>query len=155
MKGFLRRIRGIIGTGLIWAVGWAALWGAVLLIMSGFDLLEGWDFWYTVRAMLGVAGVGFAAGSGFGVILSLLERHKKLEDLSFRRIALWGGIGGLALAAAFGLQHLPQTIVLTLLGIGSATGSVALAKRADRKLIEGQEESVLSLEEDLEPGRIG
>ena len=147
MKQFLRRLRGVIKTGLTWAVGWAALWGAVLLIMSGFNLLEGWDFWYTVRAVLGVAGVGFAAGTGFGVILSLLERHKKLEDLSFRRIALWGGIGGLALAAAFGLQHLPQTIVLTLLGIGSATGSVALAKRGSlTTLIEGDEEALPALE---------
>jgi hypothetical protein len=87
-----------------------------------------------------MAGVGFIAGSAFGVLLSVLERHKKLEDLSFRRIALWGGIGGLVLAAGFGLQHLPQTIVLTLVGIGSATGSVALAKRGiEPELIEGDE----------------
>jgi hypothetical protein len=132
-------LHGIIGTGLTWAIGWAVLWGAVLLIMAGFDLLEGWDLRYTVRAIPGVAGVGFAAGSGFGVVLSVFERDKKLENLSFKRVALWGGIGGLALAAVFGLQYLPQTVVLTLLGVGSATGSVALAKRADRKLMEGDE----------------
>ena len=149
MKRFLRRIRGVIGTGLTWAVGWAGLWGAVLLVMRGFDLLEGWDFSYTVRAELGVAGVGFVAGSAFGVILSILERHKKLEDLSFWRIAMWGGLGGLALAAIFGLQYLPQTVVLTLLGVGSATGSVALAKRAgEAKLIERADDHLLGLEEE-------
>ena len=147
MKGFLRRLRGIIGTGLTWAVGWAGLWGAFLLVMAGLNRLEGWDFWYTVNVELRMAGVGFIAGSAFGVILSVLERHKKLEDLSFRRIALWGSIGGLAIAAGFGLQHLPQTIVLTLVGIGSATGSVALAKRGiEPTLIEGDDDPVPALE---------
>jgi hypothetical protein len=147
MKGLLRRLRGIIGTGLTWAFGWAGLWGALLLVMAGFNLLEGWDFWYTVRAIFGVAGVGFAAGSGFGVILSIFERNNRLENLSFKRISLWGGIGGLVLAAMFGLQHLPQTIILTLLGVGSATGSVALAKRADQaELLEDDDEPLPALE---------
>jgi hypothetical protein len=146
MKQLLRRLRGIIGTGITWAVGWAGLWGGVLLIMAVFNLLEGWDFWYTARAILGVAGVGFVAGSGFGVLLTAFERNKRLGDLSFRGIALWGGLAGLVLAAAFGLQHLPQTIALTLLGIGSATGSVALAKRGEPNLIEGDEEELLAVE---------
>ncbi len=146
MKGFLRRLRGLIGTGLTWAVGWTVLWGGVLLLMAGFDLLEGWDLWYTARALLGVAGVGFVAGSGFGALLAAFEHHKRLGDLSFKRIALWGGLGGLALAAVFGLQHLPQTIALALLGIGSATGSVALAKRGESKQIEGGDTELSALE---------
>jgi hypothetical protein len=141
MKQFLRRLRGIIGTGLTWAVGWAGLWGAFLLVMNGLGRLQGWDMWFTVKVELAMAGVGFIAGSAFGVLLSVLERHKRLEDLSFWRIAMWGGIGGLVIAAFFGLQVLPQTIVLTLVGIGSATGTVALAKRgSDTKLIEGDED---------------
>ena len=128
-------------------MGWAGLWGLVLLTFAGLGRLEGWDFWFTVKAELGMAGVGFIAGSAFGVLLSVLERRKKLEDLTFWRIALWGSIGGLAIAAGFGLQHLPQTIVLTLVGIGSATGSVALAKRSrDPDLIEGEEEPLPALE---------
>jgi hypothetical protein len=147
MRGFLRRLRGIVGTGLTWAVGWAGLWGAFLLFMAGLDRLEGWGFWYTVRAELGIAGAGFIAGSAFGVFLSILERHKRLENLSFRRIALWGGICGLALAALGGLQHLPQTIVVTLVGIGSATGSVALAKGARmRELAEGDDKPLPAIE---------
>jgi hypothetical protein len=93
-----------------------------------------------VRAILGVAGVGFAAGSGFGVLLTAFEGNKRLGDLSFKRIAFWGGLGGLALAAVFGLQYLPQTIALALLGIGSATGSVAIAKRAEPVSIESDDE---------------
>jgi hypothetical protein len=140
MKKFLRRLRGIIGTGLTWAVGWAGLWGIVLLLMAGFDLLQGWDLLYTARAILGVAGVGFLAGSGFGVFLAGFEGRKKLGDLSFKRIALWGGLGGLILAAGFGIQYLPQTIALTLLGIGSATGSVAMARRGEPELIGGEDD---------------
>ena len=147
MMGFLRRLRGIVGTGLSWALGWAGVWGVFLLVMAGLGRLQGWDFWYTVRAELLVGGGGFIAGSVFGVGLSILERHKKLEDLSFRRIALWGGVGGLILAAGFGLQHLPQTIVLTLLGIGSATGSVALAKRgSDPTLLEADDKRLPAIE---------
>ena len=38
-----------------------------------------------------------------------------------------------------GGSFLGPFIVFTLMGIGSATGTVLLAKRADRKLIEGDE----------------
>ncbi len=149
MNRLFRLIRGVIGTGLTWALGWAALWGAILLVMGGFGLLEGWDLRYTLRAELLVAGAGFIAGSSFGVVLSVLERHKKLEDLSLWRIALWGGLGGLAFVAVLGVQHLAEVIVLTALGVGSATGSVALAKRGtETKLIEGDEGSLPTLEGD-------
>ena len=72
MNRFLKLIRGVIGTGLTWAVGWAALWGLVLLTMAGLGRLEGFDFWFTLRAELLVGGAGFIAGSAFGVVLSIL-----------------------------------------------------------------------------------
>ena len=147
MKRFLQRLRGIIGTGLTWAVGWAALWGLVLLTFAGLGRLEGFDFWLILRAEFLVGGAGFVAGSAFGVVLSILERHKKLEGLSLWRIALWGGLGGLAFAAVFGAFHPVEVIALTVLGVGSATGTVALAKRGgEPKLIEGEDEPLPALE---------
>ena len=147
MKRFLQFIRGVIGTGLTWAFGWAGLFGLVLLIMAGFDLLEGWDFGYTLRALFGVGTAGFIAGGAFGVLLSILERRTKLEDLSLWRIAMWGGIGGLAFAAVLGPQYLGEVIALWLLGVGSASGSVALARRGgEPRLIEGDEEPLPALE---------
>ncbi len=148
MKKWLRRIRGAIGLGLTWALGWAGLFGMVLLIMAGSDLLEGWDLLYTVRALLGTGAAGFIAGSVFGVVLSILEGRRTLEELSLWRIAMWGGLGGLAFAAVLGPQYLGEVIALWLLGVGSASGSVALARRdAEPKLIEGDEEPPLSLEQ--------
>ncbi len=147
MKRFLQRLRGIIGTGLTWAVGWAALWGLVLLTFAGLGRLSGWDFGLILRAEFLVGGAGFIAGSAFGVVLSILERHKRLEDLSLWRIALWGGLGGLAFTAVLGPHLLVEVIVLTVLGVGSATGTVALAKRgSEQKMIEADDEPLPAIE---------
>jgi len=144
MRGFLKRIRGVIGTGLTWAVGWAALWGLVLLTMAGLGRLEGFDLWATLRAELLVGGAGFIAGAAFGAVLSVLERHKRLEDLSAWRIALWGGLGGLVFLAVLGPQYLVEVIVVWLLGVGSATGSLALARTGgEPKLSEGVDPPLL------------
>jgi hypothetical protein len=108
------------------------------------------DFGLYLKNVLIVGGGGFIAGCAFGLVLTALEHRKKLEDLSFLRIALWGGIGGVVLAAitgpTVGGSILGPIIVFTLMGIGSATGTVALAKRSDTKLIEGDDEELLALE---------
>ena len=154
MKGFLRRIRGLIGTGLTWAVGWAVLWGVPVLIAAGFGAFEGLTAGMFLFGALFVAGCGFIAGSGFGMILSVFERKKKLEELSLKRIALFGGLvgglGGLALVAVFGITLWIPIVILTATGVGFASGTLALAKRSDTKLIEGEEESMPSLEDDVD-----
>ena len=144
MKQFLRRLRGIIGTGLTWALGWA---GSVFVLAGLFGLR--WDviFW----AMRNAAITGFIAGGSFGVVLGVLERHKKFEDLSLWRISLWGGLGGLVLAGLLallgGVQYWPEAAAFTVYGIGSATGTVALARRgSDTKLLEGDDEPLPALE---------
>jgi hypothetical protein len=148
MKGFLRRLRGIIGTGLIWAVGWAGLYCVSVLLKLAFGVEIPWDLLPLLwQGSLHVGVEGFVAGSVFGVLLSVLERHTKLEDLSFRRIAVWGGIGGLAFAVTLGPAYLQPVIFFTLMGVGSATGAVALAKRgSEPKLIEGDDEPLPALE---------
>ena len=146
MKRFLRRIRGIIGTGLTWAVGWMGLIGLVVfpvLALFGWPIFSDFGLYLINVRIVGV--LGFVAGSSFALVLSALERRRKLEDLSFIRIAMWGGLGGLVLAALDGFTNLGAVIAFTLMGIGSATGSVALAKRSDAKLIEGDDDSVPSL----------
>ena len=157
MKQFLRRLRGVIGTGLTWAFGWAGLYGAFLLAAWAFGAEAQWELSLVLRLVFNVGTFGFLAGSTFGVVLSIFERHKSLEDLTFKRIALWGSLGGLAVIAMLSVLYgtpvftfLTPVILYTLLGIGSATGTVALAKRADTKLIEG-EDPVLSLEGEDEP----
>ena len=144
MKQFLRRLRGVIGTGLTWALGWA---GSIFVVAGLWGIRGGVLFWAVRTAAI----AGFIAGSAFGVVLSILERHKKLEDLSLWRIAMWGGLGGIVLAGLFallgGVQYWPEAAAFTLYGIGSATGTVALAKRGrDSKLIEGADEPLPAIE---------
>ena len=149
MKVFLKRLRGIIGTGLSWAVGCVA-------IMAGVTAFGGWlqipmAQWGVFFSQIPIyATFGFIMGSGFAGILSLTERHKRLADLSLRRVALWGVLGGLVFLGGFSLMFNPPNLmswlIMASLSAGLASGSVALAKRADRKLIEGEEDPVLSLE---------
>ena len=65
MNGLLRRLRGVIGTGLTWAIGWAVLWGATILIAAGFGAFEGLT---AVMFLIGALG-GLALVAVFGVTL--------------------------------------------------------------------------------------
>ena len=138
MKKWLRRIRGAVGIGLTWAAAWAGV--AVILALVGvFGTLDVLD--YVVFAVL-FGTVGFMGGAAFSVALGITERRRRFDEMSLRRFAFWGAVGGLlvsmpwvagaTLAEAFGIG-----VVMTLTGAGSASGSLALARRADdRELLE-------------------
>ena len=148
MKGLLRRLRGIIGTGLTWAVGWMGLIGLVVfpvLALLGNPIFSNIGLYLTNVFIVGVGG--FIAGGGFAVVLGVLERHKKLEDLSSWRMGIWGALGGLVFAAAL-VEVSPLSLIISaVLGAGSAAGSLALAKRAkDPDQIEGNDEPLPALE---------
>lgn len=148
-KGILRRLRGIVGTGLIWAVGWAGinLGLGVAVILMGTPLGN--------LSPIVLAGIiqGFFAGSAFAVILSITERRHALDELSLQRVALWGGIGGMILllpAIPFLVPiGSPMNTILVplvidgLIGAGFASGSVALARRGDKELTEGEDPALM------------
>jgi hypothetical protein len=145
MKGFLRRLRGIIGMGLTWGAGLGVVGSAIGLL--GF--LTG-DGFVTALALTG-AFVGFVAGSSFGTILSLTEGGRGLADLSLKRVALWGGLGGALVACATNLIGggglvWDFVVTLTVLGAGLSSGSVAMAKRAHRKELSMGEDELPALE---------
>ncbi len=146
MRKFLRRLRGIVGTGLTWAFGWAGV-GLVLNLFGGIPLQ------FIGQIVLSGLVRGFIAGGAFAVILSIAERHHTLADLSLRRVALWGGIGGslvfvsvlpflIPLGTPWG-SLLTPIVINALTGAGFASGSVALARKADAPLIGGQDVSAL------------
>ena len=148
MNKLLRRVRGVLGTAFTWAVAWTGL-GA------GLGLLAGIPFNFLIPMALNGAAAGFIAGASFAVILSIAERHRTLEDLSLRRVALWGAVGGLLLSfipMAFGVPvpYLLGPLVINAgIGAGMATGSVFMARRAEgRRLISGMDDPLLSLEVD-------
>ena len=153
MTGLLRRIRGIIKTGLTWAVGWGAGLGLLQIVVSigaGYPLT-------LLGSIVGGAMSGFIAGASFATILSITERHRTLDQLSLKRVALWGSIGGaglfllvvpqmLSAGMPLGMlitAYLGPTLIAGLLGAGSAAGSVALARRGDESLIEGAHDVAL------------
>jgi hypothetical protein len=121
-----------VGTGITWALAWVGL-GAGIGILAGLDLS------YLLRMAMGNSVGGFLAGASFAAILSVAERRHSLEDLSLRRVALWGAGGGLALslipfAAGIPLAYLLGPLVINAgIGAGMAMGSVILARREESR----------------------
>lgn len=143
MMGWLRRVRGAIGMGLTWAVGWSpvgALMGAVLwaLYFDGWGIGPG----TVVGGYTGLfAGLGFLGGAIFSMVLRIAEGRRRFDQLTLPRFALWGGVGGLILGVLtvtlpiVGFSGVtPLTVAVagaaSLLGAGSAAGTLALARRA-------------------------
>jgi len=139
MSKWMRRIRGALGMGLAWALAWFGA-GMVLLLVVGPDAAD-------VPFPLGFGALGFLAGITFSGVLGLAEGRRRFEQMSLPRFALWGGVGGLlfagifVVAAALGIEaFLGLGIVFALAGAGCASGSLALARRVDdRVLLEGSE----------------
>lgn len=139
MKKWLRRIRGAIGIGVTWAAGWAPI-GAVVGWITGVALgfpLAGIATNYAV--LFGV--LGFVGGTMFSTVVRITERHRSFDQLSMPRFVAWGalgglGLGGLAVAlsilgAGFGPLGAVIASVTTVLGAGSAAGTLAVARAGD------------------------
>jgi len=160
MKKWLNRLRGALGTGLIWATAWGGV-GAILGLLG----LLGPPFMAPpFMEPLGglIAGVsfgvaGFIAGASFSTVLGITEGRRRFDEMSLPRFAFWGAFGGLLLSmflfflgGGVSLDALGTYSVMTLLGAGSAAGSLALARRADdRELLEhGAEVADIGLTEE-------
>lgn len=132
MKTMLRKLRGLLGTAVIWGLGWFGLSGAYWGVTLFGDV--------TARLLMGVAiGFGVAGalcGAGFSLVLGVAERKHTFDELSYRRLATWGALGGLLLGGPLlvwmGLGSDPRLFAM-LAGFGSASaaGTLALARRAD------------------------
>ena len=152
MRKLLRRIRGAIGMGFIWAAAWFPVGGVPRWVFGiesdlPFPLLFG--------------GLGFIAGVTFSGILVLTEGRRRLDQMSLPRFAAWGAIGGLLLSALFvrgtpaGLvEVLAITTTLTVACAASASGSLALARRAVRREVpdSGGDAAKLTDREKRNPG---
>ena len=127
MSKWLRRLRGAIGMGLIWAMAWFAA-GLILLLIVGVGAAD-------VPFPLLFALLGFLAGVTSSGILGMAEGGRGFDQMSLRRFAAWGGVGGLLLsvvmAAALGWDAFPVLgPIFALSGAGCAAASLALARKA-------------------------
>jgi hypothetical protein len=133
----LRRLRGLVGTGLTWAVGWAAIAMAIGLVVGWLDpdSIDPGEGPLRIGSILGL--VGFVSGVGFGLVLAVAERRRQLADLSVIRAALWGALGAAALPL---LTSMENSTLLNVCPLGALFGaaSVALARRGERLLPDGR-----------------
>ena len=131
MRTWLRRIRGAIGMGFIWAAAWSAA-GTVPRWVLGFNPDAPFPIIF--------GALGFIAGVTFSGLLVAIEGRRRFDQMSIPRFAGWGAVGGLLLSVLFAYAaSLGWGDVLTLaptLAIASAvcaSGSLAVARRAIRK----------------------
>lgn len=130
MKNLLRRVRGAIKMGLIWAVPWSAA-GLLPRFILGYNPDAPFPIIFGV--------LGFAAGVTFSVVLMLTEGRRRFDQMSMPRFAAWGAAGGLLLSAFFAraasLGWADILMVAPTFAVASAlcaSGSLAVARRALR-----------------------
>lgn len=144
-----RRLRGGLGMGLTWAVGWGAV-GVGIGIASRLLTFLPWDRFFAVfdAPLPALALPGFIGGTLFAVVLGAAARGGRLESLTVARVAAYGALGGLLLSlvpaglvlaglatiaeGGLGIGALLAVTAppLIALGAGSAAVTLLVARRA-------------------------
>ena len=137
MGKWMRRIRGAIGIGFLWAVAWSAV-GSVPRWVFGFNTDAPFPLIFGV--------LGFTAGVIFSGILMLTEGRRGFDQMKLSRFAVWGAAGGVLLAGIFtraaSLSGADALVIAPTFAAACAicaSGSLALARRAGmRELPDGR-----------------
>jgi len=146
MPRWLRVIRGMIGTGLTFAAGV----GVVASMIAGLVWLLPGDVSGREMLVMPIKSSiwAFPIGVAFSGFLAITARGRSLDKLSIPRFAALGaGVGLLffgvlainAWHAWFVSTALANATIFVLLGGGSATGILMLARRAGPALTSGDE----------------
>ena len=139
MKNWGRRIRAAIGMGLIWGAAWFGA-GILLARVPGF--------YSDLPFALMFAPLGFVSGIVFSGILVGIEGRRSFDRMSLSRFAGWGAASGLLLSGIFvvgaalrGGAVWAEFMVfgppLTIASAVCAAGSLAMARRAERRELRG------------------
>jgi len=124
VTSYLRRARGIVGTGATWGLVSAAA-GGLLGGLTG--LLIGLPSTVPVYAAMLATVFGFfglLSGGVFATIFTILEGGRSLEGLCPFRAAAWGALAGIAVP--FLLVAVRRDLVLSQVWDGVYIGSVVL-----------------------------
>ena len=134
MQQWLRRVRGVVGMGLLWAAGGAAVGGLVELLANvlpgGLPMASAVDMWPQTLAIL-----AFRRGVVFAVVLGIARGRRRFGELSLSEFAVCGAVAGLVLgvlAMAMG-AGIAFAGVTTLLSAVAGAGSLALARMAETR----------------------
>jgi hypothetical protein len=139
MKNWGRRIRGAIGMGLAWGAAWFGA-GIVLARVPGF--------YSDLPFALLFAPLGIVTGIIFSGILVVIEGRRRFDRMSLSRFAGWGAVSGLLLSGIFVVaaalrgdpwwgEFLVFGPALAISSAVCAAGSLAVARRAERREIRG------------------
>ncbi|HWT03493.1 MAG TPA: hypothetical protein VN256_24800 [Pyrinomonadaceae bacterium] len=139
MKKWGRRIRGAIGMGLVWGAAGSA---------AGFLLARVPGFYSDLPFALLFAPLGFITGIIFSGILMVTEGRRGFDGMSLSRLAGLGAVSGLLLSGVFVVgaalrgaalwgEFLVFGPALAVAGAVCAAGSLAVARRAERREIAG------------------
>jgi hypothetical protein len=139
MRKWLQRIRGAIGMGLTWGAAWFVA-GVLLARVPGFHS--------DLPFALLFAPLGFVTGIAFSGILVTIEGRRAFDRMSLSRFAAWGAASGLLLSGIFvvaaalrGESLLGEFLLfgppLTVASALCAAGSLATARRAERRELRG------------------
>jgi len=140
VKKWGRRIRAALVMGLTWGVAWSGA-GAVLARVPGFSS--------DLPFPLLFAPLGFVTGIIFSGILASIEGRRGFDRASLPRFAAWGAASGLLLSGIFvvgaafrGAALWGEFLVfgppLAIAGAVCAAGSLAVARRAERRELHGR-----------------
>ena len=88
MKLLMRRVRGALLMGLVWALIWAPAAVLIGLIIDPDGSMD--EMWPAIGAY-----PGFIGGVAFSVVLGIAARHRRFEELSLGKVAAWGALAGL------------------------------------------------------------
>jgi predicted Kef-type K+ transport protein len=125
--------------GLTWGAAWFGA-GTLLARVPGF--------YSDLPFALLFAPLGFVCGIIFCGILVAIEGRRRFDRMSLPRFALWGAVGGLLLSGIFVVgaalreeslwgEFLVFGPALTMSSAVCAAGSLALARRAERRELPG------------------
>lgn len=147
MTGVMRRVRGVLGMGVVWAIGWAVLGGALMegVIDPNGEIV---DIWPVLLAIF-----GFLGGIVFGIVLGVAAGRRRFDELSVPQFTAFGALAGLLvgiLVMTMG-AGIPALLLTTLGCAVSAAGSLTLAQQAARRewISSGTEDAELRAGEPL------
>jgi hypothetical protein len=151
MPRWMRVIRGMIGTGLTFAAGVGVLGSIIGLAALSLGAVS-------PREVMEIVGktsvVSFIVGVAFSGVLAISARGLSFEKLSLRFVSALGAGAGLLyflfIAGVNGAKvwspadAVANLAILTLLGAGSASATLLVARRARHALKSGDEIRSLS-----------
>ena len=127
MTRWLKRLRSAVVLALIWGITWGVVGGTIMeTVVDPHGKIA--DIWPMIFAI-----PGFFGGLVFSGVLAVAENRRRFDELAIPRFGIWGAVAGALLGAggiAMGLG-VPIIVPFTLCGAISASGSLALARRAD------------------------